>query len=283
LPKRIIQYARKKAGKNTKALEDLLSDLERNQIELEKSLKEAADREKRADSLIRNYETLQADLAAQRKRFKLEQKERDYQHLSQMNKELEKAVRSAREKENAAEAKKQLERVKKARAKARTSIEKLNTDLESKPVHTKKDWEVGDPVKIAGGTHTGRIERIDRKVATVIVGQLRMDVKLKDLRPANDPLEIRATSSIKSDVTQQSGFNPLLDMRGMRYAEAHDILQKFLDDALLAGVFQVRIVHGKGTGALKKLVEKKISEYPTSEIAQPEDQFGGSGETIVTF
>lgn len=284
LPAEILDYARKKAGKNTRALEDLLRDLEAKTNKLDRELEQLDEKQKHVDRLMQNYEKMRNDLAVQRKRFKLEQKERDYQHLSKLNKELEKAVRIAREEKNAEKAKKQLAKVKKEREKARASITDINEDLTKRSTHkVKKNWEVGDPVRIRGGQHTGKIEQLDRKKATVIVGQLRMTVPVKDLVPAGEPIQINPTVSVHSDVSTGSGFNSLLDLRGMRVHEAHELLEKFIDEAFLADAHMLRIVHGKGTGALKAMVEKTLRSYSISGIDQPEDQGGGSGVTIVTL
>jgi len=284
LPKSILAYAREKAGKNTQALEDLLRDLEAKTHKLDIDLADLTNKQRNADRLIKNYDQMREDLAVQRKRFKLEQKERDYQHLSRLNKELEKAVRIAKEEKNAEKAKKQLAKVKKEREKARSSITNINDDLSKRSVQEiKKDWAVGDPVRIRGGEHTGKIELLDRKKATVIVGQLRMTVSLKDLIPAGEPLQINPTVSIQSNVTAGSGFNSLLDLRGMRVHEAHKLLEKFIDAAYLADAHMLRIVHGKGTGALKSMVEKTLRDYSVESIEQPEDKQGGAGATIVTL
>ncbi len=284
LPKRVIAYARNRAGKNTRALEELIIDLEAQKQQLDQQVADISGKEAKLDRLMRNYEKMQTDLTAQRKRMKLEQKERDYQHLSQLNKELEKSIRVAKEKANLKASQKQLAKVKEARREARESISSINEDLSLRAKRdVNREWRVGDPVRIGGATHAGRIERMDKKSATVIVGQLRMTVPLKDLEPAGEPISINPTLSIKSNVSKQSGFNTLLDLRGMRAQEADSLMEKFMDDALLAGVNLLRIVHGKGTGALKRMVDQKLNEYPVVHIDQPVDQHGGSGVTIVTL
>jgi len=284
LSKEVIRYARESAGKNTRALEELIIDLEAQKQKLDDQLNEITGKEAKLDRLMRNYEKMHTDLTAQRKRMKLEQKERDYQHLSQLNKELEKSIRVAKEKANLKASQKELAKVKVARSEARQSIKSINTDLSA---HAKRDvnreWEVGDPVRIGGATHSGRIERMDKKSATVIVGQLRMTVPLKDLEPAGEPIVINPTVSVKSNVSKQSGFNTLLDLRGMRAQDADSLMEKFMDNALVAGANLLRIVHGKGTGALKRMVDQKLREYPVVHIDQPVDQHGGSGVTIVTL
>jgi DNA mismatch repair protein MutS2 len=69
----------------------------------------------------------------------------------------------------------------------------------------------------------------------------------------------------------------------MRPQEADLILERFLDAALVANAHAVEIIHGKGTGALRRLVHDKLKEYRIREVSQPTDQHGGSGSTIVTL
>jgi len=98
-------------------------------------------------------------------------------------------------------------------------------------------------------------------------------------------LDINPRRSVSTDTAQQPGgqFDTLLDIRGMRVKDVRSILERFLDSALLSGVSYVQIVHGKGTGALKKIVEEKLKEYPVAGIDNPEDEQGGSGVTVVRF
>ena len=281
----MLKYARKRAGKYARAMEDLISELDSQKLRLEEDKRKMREQQKQLEQLSANYEAMQNELTAQRKRMRLEQKERDYEHLSRLNRELEKSVRKARESENLAEAKKQLEKVKAQRAATRESLTDLSQQLYSGSGESKKDWQPGDAVRIRGAQDAGKVESIDKKYANIIVGQLRLRVPVKDLEPARDPIEINPRRSVTTDVKQQVGgsFNSMLDLRGMRARDAQGVLERFLDAALLSGVSWVEIVHGKGTGALRKLVAEKVAEYPVTSIENPEDSQGGSGSTIIRF
>jgi DNA mismatch repair protein MutS2 len=77
-------------------------------------------------------------------------------------------------------------------------------------------------------------------------------------------------------------FSPRLDLRGMRYDEAESALQRFLDRALLAGLNQIEIIHGKGTGALQKMTHEVLRATPGVRSYHFEDfDSGGTGATIV--
>jgi DNA mismatch repair protein MutS2 len=223
---------------------------------------------------------MQSDLTAQRHRMRLEQKEKDYAHLSQLNKELEKSIRTIREEKDAEAAKEKLKEVKQVQQATREEIGKINTSIRTHLPGKKTSFTPGDFVRVHNGTQTGKIERINKDKATIIMGQLRMDIPVSELIHAGDPVEIQ-TGSVQRDIETHSQFDTRLDLRGMRPAEAIEILQRFMDMALVSNAHSVRIIHGKGTGALKRAVLEKLREYPIKEITQPVDEQGGSGMTIV--
>jgi DNA mismatch repair protein MutS2 len=79
-------------------------------------------------------------------------------------------------------------------------------------------------------------------------------------------------------------FKPSIDVRGERLVDALDIVGRFIDDALMVGMDQVKILHGKGNGILKEELRKYIKTIPGVDTCKDEDiRFGGSGITIVTF
>lgn len=281
LPPYILNYARKRAGKDQRALEDLLVDLESQKSELRRSLSSAREKEKNLDKLVSNYERMQTELTAQRKKMRLEQKERDYQHLSQLNKQLEREIRMLKEQQDLAKAREKLQVVKGARKTARSEIGKITEELDARARTQHKDLDVGDYVKLKNSEQTGKIERLEKKTATVIIGQVRMEVPVRNLMPAAEPVRVNPRESVRSHLQETGQFNPLLDIRGMRADDALQMLEKFLDQAMISGASMVRIIHGKGTGTLKRIVEDKLREYPVTEVHQPRDQHGGSGETVI--
>lgn len=282
IPDEILQYAGSKTGEQLRAMEELLADLDRQKVKLDESVRQAESRSQQLDQLVQSYERMQSDLTAQRHRMRLEQKEKDYAHLSQLNKELEKSIRAIREEKDAEAAKEKLKEVKKLQQDARQEIGQINASIRTQLPGKKTSFAPGDFVRVHNGTQTGKIERISKDKATIILGQLRMDIPVSELIHAGDPVEIQ-TGSVQRDIETQSQFDTRLDLRGMRPVEAIEILQRFMDMALVSNAHSVRIIHGKGTGALKRAVLEKLREYPIKEITQPVDEQGGSGMTIVDF
>ena len=83
-------------------------------------------------------------------------------------------------------------------------------------------------------------------------------------------------------IQKGAGFQSKLDIRGMRLEEALKIVEEFVDHALLTSANNLRIVHGKGNGVLRKAVRMKLKEYNLPmAISHPEPELGGDGVTLV--
>jgi DNA mismatch repair protein MutS2 len=141
---------------------------------------------------------------------------------------------------------------------------------------------IGAPVHVDGVAEPGTLLAIDdRGMADVAAGALRLRVPAAQLRPAAEPEP--AIRSERPVVRGSASAVPLqLDLRGARAEEALAVLDRYLNDAAVAGVERLRIVHGKGTGALRAAIRAALSEHPlvrSQEPAGPSE--GGDGATIV--
>ncbi len=163
----------------------------------------------------------------------------------------------------------------------------------------KEDMTVGMEVRIKGLTTIGRIENIAGKMATVIFGDMRTKMRLERLEKApvqaakpSEPSEkhqelneIHVSHSTRSAIDdRRSNFRHDIDVRGMRGDEALNAVMYFIDDAILVGVQQVRILHGKGNGILRQLIRQYLATVPNVVHYRDEHvQFGGAGITVVEF
>lgn len=157
---------------------------------------------------------------------------------------------------------------------------------------------VGDWVRIKGLTTIGRIEAVSGKQATVIFGDMRSKMDIARLERAEP--EKRETPSGGSSLNNLQTYNPgsrmtrntidehrnsfrqEIDVRGMRADEALNAVQHYIDDAILVGVAQVRILHGKGNGILRSLIRQYLATVPNVRDFHDEHvQFGGAGITVV--
>jgi DNA mismatch repair protein MutS2 len=144
-------------------------------------------------------------------------------------------------------------------------------------------WEVGMQVRVRSLGQVGTLAEPPREgKAVVFIGKLRVPVELDDLEPIAPP-----TPKVRVQAKRPRPPQPVpteLVIRQMRVEEALPLLEKYLDDALLAGYDTVRILHGKGTGTLRSVVHEYLSQHPqvaAFELA-PREQ-GGEGVTIVRF
>jgi DNA mismatch repair protein MutS2 len=286
LPENVLSYARHKTGKNERAVDELLIDLQREKQELEAETGKMKEREAKLEKLIKTYDNMYRDLEFKKKKFKLESKEQTLQEVAGSNKDFEKLVREIREEKNLEKAKELAAQVKEERKTLASEVTNLREDVYYKPTeaaHAKKEIQVGDFVKLRTGGTTGTVESINKNKATVIMGIMKMTAHLRDLMPANEPLEIKRGKSINLRTLQDKvAFESKLDIRGLRRDEALKILEVFVDKAIMSAATQLRIVHGKGDGVLRKAVVKKLREYDAVEgTSHPEAKEGGDGVTIV--
>jgi len=144
---------------------------------------------------------------------------------------------------------------------------------------------IGSPVLVEGVAEPGTLLAIDdRGMAEVAAGAMRLRIPAAQLRPAPGSNE-QPLRSDRPVVTGSASSVPLqLDIRGARAEEALAVLDRYLNDAAVAGVGRLRIVHGKGTGALRTAIRAALTGHPlvrTHEPAGPSE--GGDGATIVTL
>ncbi len=117
------------------------------------------------------------------------------------------------------------------------------------------------------------------------MGPMRVRVRVEDLqrvrrREASEDEPFRSVTVVRSD--QRATISPQLDMRGARVEDALEELETYLNEAVMSGLSFVRIVHGKGTGALRSAVRQHLSGHPLVQSATPAPaNEGGEGVTLV--
>lgn len=286
LSKKVLSYAKHRTGKNEKAVDQLLVDLQQEKQEAEETLSNLKSKQSKLDHLIKNYENLHRELEYRRKKMKLEAKEAALQQTARENRDMEQLIREIKEQQNLKKAKELSQQVKQERSQLAEQVTTLREDIYYKPTQKDKKQEeikAGDFVKMKTGGATGTVESIDGNKAIVMMGQMRMTIKLRDLQHANAPLDVQSTKSVQSDTNASAAtFNSKLDIRGMRYEEALKVVEDFVDQALITNTGSLRIVHGKGSGALRDAVRRKLREYNTEmDIGHPAQELGGDGVTLV--
>ncbi len=171
------------------------------------------------------------------------------------------------------------------------TVQRAGRDAQSpstvQPVIGEPPWKVGDTVLVRSVGLTGEIVAIDadEQAADVQVGGFRVHVALDELRRAkrNATEERRqqymTSPSVSLPAVPDVGMN--LDIRGWRAAEAVEKLDRYLNNAYLSGLGQVRIIHGKGTGALRHAVRDMLAGHPLVLSFGSGGVDGGDGVTVV--
>ncbi len=153
--------------------------------------------------------------------------------------------------------------------------------------------KVGEKVKIKDNGMVGEIVRVSNKAVTVAIGNItsKMPPDKVERISSNEYKAAKKETVKPRAVTDDSGlrerrmnFSPELDVRGERVSDALDIVIHYIDDAVMLNIGSVRIIHGKGTGALREELQRYLRTIPgVASVHDEQVQFGGSGVTIVTF
>ena len=152
------------------------------------------------------------------------------------------------------------------------------------PNFQKGEIKVGGLVKLISGSEIGVLESIQKNRATVVFRNMKTSVNLDELigiASADAPQEQKQIIRVDID---ESEFPQELDLRGKSKEEAMLELENYLDRALMRSVFQLRILHGKGTGVIREMVQQTLKKHKgvkSFEFATRE--MGGDGITVVNF
>lgn len=153
--------------------------------------------------------------------------------------------------------------------------------------------KVGEKVRIKENGMVGEVSKVSTKAVSVIVGNIVTKQPLDRVERIT-AAEFKAVAKAPSERPRQvydagiterkARFTTELDVRGERVNDALEIVMRYVDDAIMLGVPSVRILHGKGTGALREEIQKYLRTVPGVKSAADEHiQYGGSGVTVVTF
>ena len=291
LPGYIIDDAKKRLSEQDVSFEDLLSDLEASRRTIEKEQAEIAAYKKEAETLKRQAVQKQEKLEEQRDRIIREANEKANAILREAKEVADETIRNfhkfGKENISAAEMEKERERLRK-KIKDTSASASLKTN-KPKKTYKPSDFKLGESVKVLSMNLTGTIGSLPdaRGNVTVQMGILRSQVNISDLEIIEEvspyaPKRMNRTAKSKIKMSKSLSVSPEINLLGKTVDEAVAELDKYLDDALLSHLNSVRVVHGKGTGALRKGFheylrrQKHVKSYRLAEFGE-----GDAGVTIV--
>jgi DNA mismatch repair protein MutS2 len=271
----ILNRARIQMGDEKTKLESLLQDLERQIQEYKGQLRQTAKEKVHLESMVLSYEQkttkLKRELGTIRKKAIEEAKE----IVQQAHIKVEHSVKEIRE----SGAQREIVHF------SRQVLKKLGEDLEKFTLEEQttpqsaESIEKGDIVRIRDGRESGEVQEIQGKDAIVLCGNARLHIALTDLHREQKQSKQYVQSS--SPITVPEAATEI-DLRGLFGDDAISQVQAFLDNAYAAGLHRVDIIHGKGTGALRKKISEFVKIYPhVKAFRLGEWNEGGTGVTVV--
>ena len=293
LPDYIIEDAKKLLSEQDVSFEDLLTDLETSRRTIEKERNEIAAYRKEAEEIKEKAARQQEKLNEQRDRIIQEANEKANAILREAKEVADETIRNFHKfgKDNISVAEMEKERERLRKKIKDTSGSAVTEKRKPKKNYKPEDFKLGESVKVLSMNLVGTIaSRPDsRGNVTVQMGILRSQVNISDLEIVNEPSayepkKLNRTSKGKIRMSKSLSVSPEINLLGRTVDEAVAELDKYLDDALLSHLNTVRVVHGKGTGALRKGIheylrrQKHVKSYHLAEFGE-----GDAGVTIVEF
>jgi DNA mismatch repair protein MutS2 len=299
MPQSVIAAARGYLSDDQKRLQAHLSRLDAQARALE-SDRVKLERDRRAFNESNAELTRREKSLAEREEvFKKRLNERLDERLRQARREVDEVIEQLKEKSEAIVEKASIRaavntgETGSARAEARAEIDRIVEDLRhpaAQPLTSTSGGdvngqpEVGSKVTVGGLGLDGVVISIDGNRAEIDVRGKRIQAKVKELRIIGPPSASarQARVRVNVDLKPREGLLSELNVIGMTVDQAVDRVSRFLDDTLVTDLHEVRIVHGHGTGQLRKGIQKFLKEHPQVQkyYAAPENQ-GGGGATIV--
>ncbi len=287
LPHQLIDRVKNSLGNEKVNFDKLLAKLERDKQYFDNKKGELKRKNKELDTLLQQYQQQSQDLDKQKKSIINQAKEEARQLLEGTNRKIEATIKSIKE----SKAEKATTKV------ARESLDTLKKSLKPQKVKKVKqeveviggDIEVGAYVRIVGQKTLGEVLAIKGKDVEIRIGALTSKVKRNRLERISkktfkemDKLSESPLPSVGFDVSKKNiEFKSQIDLRGKRTNEALEAVDNLIDDALMLGIKELRVLHGKGDGILKEMIRNHLRTY--SQVKNIHDEHadrGGAGITI---
>lgn len=301
MPASVIERAGKLIERDNKRFEDVIEKLDTNRMEMEKE-------RDRAETLRREYEEFkrksEADLKSRIAKSEAEivkQAERAKQILDSARASSEFIFRQLEDLKKIEDREKRSEMMSRAKEEIRRRLaegDSMTSEINVREISLDEEYKLPRPLKVGDRVYVttisveGEITSIDekKKLYSVTAGILKTKVAEDKLRLLEENVRFKRTPEVKKPSEGKvkksivSSFKTEVDVRGMIGDDAWFVVDKYLDDAVLAGIPSVRIIHGKGTGALRAALwryfksDRRIKSFRHGEWGE-----GDAGVTVIEF
>jgi DNA mismatch repair protein MutS2 len=319
LPESVLKLAETKIGEDHVKFDKHLREISRDKRYWEEKRKKIRKAEKRLDGLLEEYESRISQLEKEKKKVVREARAQAEELLGRINQKIEKTVQQIREeqaeREKTLELRKQadefkeevtgellrsereedekLQRVKEEHGRIRKKMRDVEPKPDKKQVeYTQSDLYPGAMVHLKEKDLYGEVLGIKGSSIMVAFGQMITTVSRTQLEMISQPEFEKITGKTKTSSSfsgfdlqeRRLNFSPSIDLRGVRGDEAMSRLQSFIDEAVMLGEKNLRILHGKGNGILRQMTRDYLSAVDVVKTYKDEDiRLGGSGITLVVL
>ena len=292
LPGFIVDDAKGRLNEDSKSFEDILTDLEESKITIEQEKEEIKSYKLEIEELKRKLEKKTENLDDRRERILREANEEAMAILEDAKSFVDETIRNMNKLKTGGSASAMENERHKLRGKMSDTEKKLvlKNNKTPKKAYKPSDFKLGSAVKVLSLNLNGTVSSLPNAKGDLFVqmGILRSQVNISDLELIDEPVvtgpNLQKTSTGKIKMSKGLSVATEINLIGMTTAEAIPALDKYLDDAYLAHLTSVRVVHGRGTGALKNAVhahlkrQKYVKTYRLGTFGE-----GDTGVTIVEF
>ncbi|WP_369361638.1 endonuclease MutS2 [Priestia megaterium] len=282
----VIERAKGYIGSETNKVENMIASLEDSRRQSEHELEEAEELRKEAQKLHKELQSQIIEFNEKRDKLYEKAEEKAQATVKAASEEAEKIISDLRKMSQKNHALVKEHELIEARKRLEDAVPTLEKSKKKPAVPKKQErtLQAGDEVKVLSWGQKGTlVERVSNNEWQVQMGIMKMKVKEKDLEYISSPkpVETKPLATVKG---KDYHVNLELDLRGERYENALIRVEKYIDDALLANYPRVSIIHGKGTGALRKGIQEYLKNHRSvKNIRFGEASEGGSGVTVVEF
>ena len=293
LPDEVIEEAKEHISQDAENFEDVITDLENSRVIVEREKEEISRYKKEIERLKNNLEHKEDRLENSRDKILAQAREEAHAILREAKEYADETIRRYNKLGSSSDSSRQMEQERNQLRGKLSELEKdmalKNTQKPKKAVKA-KELRIGDSVRVLSLNLKGTVSTLPDAKGNLFVqmGILRSQVNLKDLEKLEDDTSsapaLKRTGSGKIKMSKSASVSTEINLLGKTVDEALPELDKYLDDAYLAHLPSVRVVHGKGTGALRKAVhnylrrQKHVDSFRLGEFGE-----GDAGVTIVTF
>lgn len=291
LPKHIIDRASKLVGKDKIRYDRLLEELETEKQELEKKVREAAKLEEKLKRQVKDYHDLKNFLEDSKQDIMREAKGKAKLLLKDANQKIESTIQQIKQSQA------EKEKTKEARRELEEFAQEVRKE-EPRPAHkrvVKGSIKEGDNVALVGQDSVGQVVGIKGKTAEVLFGGLKTIVKLDNLervegqvsqKPKKAKMEaVDGSFSRGMNMTRRmADFTNTLDIRGEYAEDALTRIMNFTDEAIMLGIPEIKIIHGRGNGVLRQVVRDYLYSVPeVASLGNEVEERGGDGATLAVL